>query len=93
MQVAECSRQENIAMRQIAEDSRRIAEDSKAVALATSRDSAAMRTISFVTMIFLPATFVAVSRIVFVMKTTLKKRFRLSSVPAFSIFKQSKVQP
>lgn len=38
-----------------------IAEDSKMVALATSEDSGAMRTIAVVTMIFLPATFTAVS--------------------------------
>jgi len=54
MQIAESSRRENLSMREIAEDSRKIAE-------ATAKDSEAMRTISFVTMIFLPATFAAVS--------------------------------
>ena len=61
MQIAESSRRENLVMREIAEDSRKIAEDSRLVALATAKDSETMRTISFVTMIFLPATFVAVS--------------------------------
>lgn len=37
-----------------------IAEDSKVVAVATLRDSAAMRTIAAVTVFFLPATFTAV---------------------------------
>jgi len=37
-----------------------VAEDSKTVALATLRDSAAMRTIAAVTVFFLPATFTAV---------------------------------
>jgi Mg2+ and Co2+ transporter CorA len=41
--------------------SRAIAEESFIVALATWRDSAAMRTIAYVTLIFLPPTFVAVS--------------------------------
>ncbi|KAF2436983.1 hypothetical protein EJ08DRAFT_704531 [Tothia fuscella] len=52
------------ASQRIAEDSRRdnipmkaIAEDSKAVALATARDSAAMRVIAAVIILFLPATF------------------------------------
>ncbi|KAF2653539.1 hypothetical protein K491DRAFT_694591 [Lophiostoma macrostomum CBS 122681] len=39
--------------------SRAIAEESFIVALATWRDSAAMRTIAYVTLIFLPPTFVA----------------------------------
>jgi hypothetical protein len=62
------SRKDNVSMRTIAELSRRdnqlmlqIAEDSKAVALATARDSAAMRVIAGVTILFLPATFIAVS--------------------------------
>lgn len=46
---------------QIAKDSRTITEDSNRVALATARDSAAMRIISAVTLFFLPATFTAVS--------------------------------
>jgi hypothetical protein len=37
-----------------------IAEDTKMVAIATLRDSAAMRTIAAVTIFFLPATFTAV---------------------------------
>ena len=55
-------------MLSIAENSRRdtqlmlqIAQDSRAVAVSTARDSAAMRVIAGVTILFLPATFVAVS--------------------------------
>lgn len=55
-------------MRMLAELSRRdaelmieIARDSRSVALATARDSAAMRVIAAVTVLFLPATFTAVS--------------------------------
>lgn len=62
------SRAESEAMRTIAELSRQdnrlmiqIAEDAKAVALATARDSATMRVIAGVTILFLPATFAAVS--------------------------------
>lgn len=50
--LAEASRQDNILMRKIAEDSKR-------VAVATSRDSAAMKIIAAVTILFLPGTFVA----------------------------------
>jgi len=46
---------------QIAKDSKTVAELSNEVALATARDSAAMRIISAVTLFFLPATFTAVS--------------------------------
>ncbi|KAI4124398.1 MAG: hypothetical protein LQ347_005758, partial [Umbilicaria vellea] len=60
------AQKDNMLMVQLAEASRRdnaaitaIAEDSKMVALATSRDSAVMRTIAAVTMLFLPATFTA----------------------------------
>jgi hypothetical protein len=42
-------------------DMKVIATDAKTVALATLRDSAAMRTLSVVTTFFLPATFTAVS--------------------------------
>ena len=52
--IAELSRQDNKLMLQIA-------EDSKAVALATARDSAAMRVIAAVTILFLPATFTSAS--------------------------------
>lgn len=52
----------------IAENSRRdtqlmlqIAQDSRAVAVSTARDSAALRVIAGVTILFLPATFIAVS--------------------------------
>ncbi|KAF2182550.1 hypothetical protein K469DRAFT_711724 [Zopfia rhizophila CBS 207.26] len=54
LHVAEASQRDNAAMKAIA-------EDSKQVALNTSRDSAAMRTIAAMTMVFLPATFTAVS--------------------------------
>jgi hypothetical protein len=57
-------------MRTLAELSRRdaeflieIARDSRSVALATARDSAAMRVIAAVTVLFLPATFTAVSNL------------------------------
>lgn len=46
---------------QIAKDSRTITEESHRVTLWSARDSAAMRTISAVTLFFLPATFTAVS--------------------------------
>ena len=38
-----------------------ISEDQKRIALAATRDSAAMRTIAAITAVFLPATFTAVS--------------------------------
>lgn len=52
--IAEMSRRDNQLML-------RIAEESRAVTLATARDSAAMRVIAAVTVLFLPATFTAVS--------------------------------
>ncbi|PQE31549.1 Mg2+ transporter -like Zinc transport protein [Rutstroemia sp. NJR-2017a WRK4] len=64
--IAELSRNDNQAMRTLAELSRRdtklmieLARDSRSVALATARDSAAMRVIAAVTILFLPATFTA----------------------------------
>lgn len=50
----ESSRRDNQLMLQIAQDSR-------VVAISTARDNAAMRVIAGVTILFLPATFVAVS--------------------------------
>lgn len=38
-----------------------IARDSRAVAMSTAKDSATMRVIAAVTILFLPATFLAVS--------------------------------
>ena len=38
-----------------------VAEDSKKIAAAAKRDSSAMKTVSMLTLIFLPGTFVAVS--------------------------------
>jgi hypothetical protein len=49
----ESNRQDNIAMKAIA-------ADSKQVALSALKDSGSMRTIAVITMIFLPATFTAV---------------------------------
>lgn len=37
-----------------------VAEDSKKIAAAAKRDSSAMKTVSMLTLIFLPGTFVAV---------------------------------
>ena len=54
LSIAENSRRDNQLMLQIAQDSR-------AVAVSTARDNAAMRVIAGVTILFLPATFVAVS--------------------------------
>jgi hypothetical protein len=54
--ISEASRHDNILMKALA-------EDSKSVALATARDSAAMRVIAVVTILFLPATFTAVSNL------------------------------
>lgn len=51
--IAEMSRRDNQLML-------RIADESGAVARATARDSAAMRVIAVVTVLFLPATFTAV---------------------------------
>jgi hypothetical protein len=56
--IAQESRRDNAIMKHIA-------EDSKAVALATARDSAAMRVIAAATILFLPATFTAVSIFLF----------------------------
>lgn len=52
--IAENSRRDNQLML-------RIARDSNSVAESTARDSAAMRVIAAVTVLFLPATFTAVS--------------------------------
>jgi hypothetical protein len=52
--IAELSRRDNELMIQVAKDSR-------AVAIATAQDSAAMQVIAAVTILFLPATFTAVS--------------------------------
>ena len=46
-------------MKAIAEDSRIIAEDSKIVAIESLRKNNTMHSISVVTMLFLPATFIA----------------------------------
>ena len=43
-----------------AANSIKVANDSRAIAIAASRDSAVMRIITAITMVFLPATFVAV---------------------------------
>ena len=66
--IAEASRKDSEAILAIAENSSRdnqlmlqIAQDSKAVAVSTARDSAAMRAIAAVTILFLPPTFIAVS--------------------------------
>lgn len=52
LRIAQATRANNLAMKLIA-------EDSKAVALASLRKDVSMRTIAVVTMLFLPATFVA----------------------------------
>ena len=52
--IAENSRRDNQLMLQIARDSKSVAES-------TARDSAAMRAIAAATVLFLPATFTAVS--------------------------------
>ncbi|KAK8142844.1 hypothetical protein G3M48_008092 [Beauveria asiatica] len=64
--MAELSRSDNQAMLNLSELSRQdaqlmieIARDSRSVALATARDSASMRVIAIVTILFLPATFTA----------------------------------
>lgn len=54
LRVSKASYQDSAAMKAIA-------EESKQVALATSRDSSLMRIIAILTLIFLPATFTAVS--------------------------------
>lgn len=41
-----------------------IAEDSKKIAAAAKRDSSAMKTVSMLTLVFLPGTFVAVRGLV-----------------------------
>lgn len=66
--MAELSRSDNQAMLNLSELSRRdaklmieIARDSRSVALSTARDSASMKVLAVVTVLFLPATFTAVS--------------------------------
>lgn len=66
--IAEASRRDSEAMLAITDNSRRdnqlmleIARDSRVIAVSTARDSAAMRVIAAVTILFLPATFLAVS--------------------------------
>lgn len=54
--IAEASRRDSQTMLQVARDSR-------AIAIRTAKDSAAMKIIAAVTILFLPATFVAVSPI------------------------------
>jgi hypothetical protein len=53
------SQRDNRTNIESAEASRRIADDSRKVALLTRKDSTDMRTISAVTLVFLPATFTA----------------------------------
>ncbi|KAH6653381.1 hypothetical protein BKA67DRAFT_318626 [Truncatella angustata] len=64
--IAEASRKDNEAMRAVADLGRKdsqlmiqVAKDSRSVAIATARDSAAMQVIAAVTVLFLPATFIA----------------------------------
>ncbi|KGO48624.1 Mg2+ transporter protein, CorA-like/Zinc transport protein ZntB [Penicillium expansum] len=64
--MAELSRSDNQAMLNLSELSRRdaklmieIARDSRSVALSTARDSASMKVLAVVTVLFLPATFTA----------------------------------
>lgn len=66
--MAQLSRSDNQAMLNLGELSRHdaklmieIARDSRSVALSTARDSASMRILAIVTVLFLPATFTAVS--------------------------------
>lgn len=46
-----------------------VAEDSKKIAAAAKRDSSAMKTVSMLTLIFLPGTFVAVGCLFSCMKS------------------------
>ncbi|KAJ5934261.1 Mg2+ transporter protein CorA-like/Zinc transport protein ZntB [Penicillium verhagenii] len=64
--MAQLSRKDNQAMLNLGELSRHdaklmieIARDSRSVALSTARDSASMRVLAVVTVLFLPATFTA----------------------------------
>jgi hypothetical protein len=66
--IAVASRKNNEAMRLIAENSARdsqlmlqIAQDSRSVAVSAAKNSAAMRIIAAIIMLFLPATFIAIS--------------------------------
>ncbi|KAI0170422.1 hypothetical protein BJ166DRAFT_194826 [Pestalotiopsis sp. NC0098] len=66
--IAEESQRDNEGMRALAELGRQdnqlmiqVAKDSRAVAVATARDSAAMQVIAAVTILFLPATFIALA--------------------------------
>ena len=65
---------ENTLNRGIAEDSRQLAEASK-------RDSSAMKIIAFLTALFLPATFVAVSSVMILCTQS----FPLSSLYSITI--------
>ena len=55
------AQRDSVANIRLGESSLAVSAASTDIAIATSRDSAAMRTIAAVTMVFLPATFTAVS--------------------------------
>jgi len=59
LKTAEATRSDNLAMKAIAEDSRIIANESKFMAKESLRKNDSMRSIAVVTMLFLPATFIA----------------------------------
>ena len=59
LQISEATRSDNLALKAIAENSRVIAEESKIVAMESLRKNDAMRSITVVTMLFLPPTFIA----------------------------------
>jgi Mg2+ and Co2+ transporter CorA len=59
LRIAEATRSDNLAMKAIAENSRIIAEESKIVSMESLRKNDTMRSIAVVTMLFLPATFIA----------------------------------
>ena len=61
LRTATFSRDDNLQMKAIAELSRQDNLQMKEISLAAQRDSSDMRAIAVLTLIFLPATFVAVS--------------------------------
>lgn len=63
-EIAELSRNDNLQMKKIAQLSHNDNLQMKEISLAAQRDSSDMRAIAVLTLIFLPATFVAVGYLI-----------------------------
>lgn len=91
--MAQLSRSDNQAMLNLGKLSRydaklmiEIARDSRSVALSTARDSASMRILAIVTILFLPATFTAVSNVKFELLPKLNPYMTLQTFFSMTFF-------